>query len=192
MTLVSFFLRVCSVRKKGVPRNFACTKKIFYLSVEPVITVKNMRPCARCTFFSVEIIQFRSFWWAIKRFTSLKGCKNLLKADWRWLLSLQVLCKTQVGLTGYMARQRWKLLRMSTKQGGKFWILDFWKTNKQQLLWSWYTLLCKKHHLLVKEWKTISLSEQISPPFTNNHTCTWAKHAGTVKFTALSYRAIFG
>ena len=64
MTIALIFsIRTCIVQIQSVWVNFACTKRLFNLSAEAVIKVRNVRLCARCAKFFLKIkqIPFLSF-----------------------------------------------------------------------------------------------------------------------------------
>ena len=48
-------LGTCIVRKQSVQLNFSCTKRLFILSAEAIINVRNARLCARCAIFLLKI-----------------------------------------------------------------------------------------------------------------------------------------
>ena len=50
-----FSLETCIVQIQSVRVNFACTKRLFNLSAEAIINVRNVGPCAWCAMFVFKI-----------------------------------------------------------------------------------------------------------------------------------------
>ena len=56
MTIVPLLsLETCIAQIQSVRVNFACTKRLFNLSAEAIITVRNARLCVRCAIFLLKI-----------------------------------------------------------------------------------------------------------------------------------------
>ena len=70
-------LGTCIDRIQSVRVNFACTKRHFDLSAEPIIIVRNERPCARCAIFFLKIKQIPFSCRLVKGFTFLKSPKSI-------------------------------------------------------------------------------------------------------------------
>ena len=80
MTIAQLFsLGTCIVQIQSVRVNFACTKKLFNLSAEAIINVRNARLCARRAIFLLKIKQIPFSSRLVKGFTILKRVQNQFK-----------------------------------------------------------------------------------------------------------------
>ena len=59
--------------------NFACTKRLFNLSAEAIISARNAYLCARCGIFLLKVNQSPFSCHLVKVFTILKGIQNQFK-----------------------------------------------------------------------------------------------------------------
>ena len=59
--------------------NFACTKRLFSLLAEAIMTARNARLCVRCTIFLLKIKQIPFSSRLVKGFTFLKRVQNQFK-----------------------------------------------------------------------------------------------------------------
>ena len=72
ITIASLFsLRTCIVQIQSVLVNFACTKRLFNLSAEAIINVRNAHLWARCGIFLLKIKQIPYSCRLVKGFTFL-------------------------------------------------------------------------------------------------------------------------
>ena len=67
------------VQIQSVWVNFACTKRLFNLSAEAIINVRNARLCVRCAIFLLKNKQTPFSCRLVKVFLFLKGTKNQFK-----------------------------------------------------------------------------------------------------------------
>ena len=74
-----FSLVTCIFRKQSVRVNISCTKRIFNLSAEVFIKVRNARLCARCAIFFLKIKQIPFSCRLAKGFTFLTRVQNQFK-----------------------------------------------------------------------------------------------------------------
>ena len=66
----------CIVQTPGVRVKFARTKRLFNLSAEAIIDVRNARLCAKCAMFLLKIKQIPFSLRLAKGFTFLKRVQN--------------------------------------------------------------------------------------------------------------------
>ena len=76
---LSFSVETCIVRIQSVWVNFACTKRLFNLSAEAIINVRNARRCVRCAIFLLKNKQTPLSCRLVKVFTFLKRIENQFK-----------------------------------------------------------------------------------------------------------------
>ena len=72
-------LGTCIVQIQSVRVNFACTKRLFNLSAEVIIHVRNARLGARCAIFILKIKQIPISCHLAKVFTFLNRVQNQIK-----------------------------------------------------------------------------------------------------------------
>ena len=86
---ILFSLGTCIVQIQSVWVNFACTKRLFNLSAEVIINVRNVRLCVRCAIFLLKIKQIPFSCRLVQGFTFLKRVpkqfKMLLEMSWQVL-----------------------------------------------------------------------------------------------------------
>ena len=78
-TSLLFSLGTCIVRIQIVRVNFACTRRLFNLSAEAIINVRNARLCPRCAIFLLKIKKIPFSCRLVKGFTFLKRAQNQFK-----------------------------------------------------------------------------------------------------------------
>ena len=71
-----FSLETCIFQIQSVWVNFACTKRLFNLSAEAIINVRNARLCARCAIFLLKNKQTPLSCRLVKEFTFLRRVQN--------------------------------------------------------------------------------------------------------------------
>ena len=77
MTIVLLFsLGKCIAQIQSVWAYFACTKRLFNLSAEAIIYVRNARLCARCAIFLLKIKQIPFSCRLVKEFTFLNRIQS--------------------------------------------------------------------------------------------------------------------
>ena len=97
MTIALLFsLGTCIVQMQNVRVNFACTKRLFNLSAEAIINVRNARLCARCAILPLKIKQIPFSCRLAKGFTFLKRVQNQFKM----LLEMSIVMASIVSTEG--------------------------------------------------------------------------------------------
>ena len=92
MTMALLFpLGTCIVQTQSVPAKFTCTKRVFNLSAEAIISIRNTRLCVRCSFFILNMKQKPSHCHLAKGLHFWRESKINSRCYWRCLLSWQVL-----------------------------------------------------------------------------------------------------
>ena len=69
-------LETCIVQIQSVWVKFACTKRLFNLSVEAIINVRNARLCARCAIFPLKSKQIPFSCPLVRGFTFMKRVQS--------------------------------------------------------------------------------------------------------------------
>ena len=93
MTIALIFsLGACIVQIQSVRVNFACTKRLFNLSAEAIINVRNEKLCARCAKFLLKFKQIPFSCRLAKGFTFLKR----VRTHFKMLLEMPIVLATFV------------------------------------------------------------------------------------------------
>ena len=156
-----------------------CTKKHFKILAEATIDVLNARPRFSCAIFPLQNKQKRFSWCLTKGFVFLKRHKNQLSirdsiGDAYCLEGFSQ--KKSVFMSIHVKKMMKAVTHFCNAKGaGRFWRF-FLMTKNRQLCWlavMGHNVLTKNESCLRKR-KTISFSEDISPPITICHTRTHA------------------